>query len=464
MRKAVIFLLTAFLVFSLSNCLSVSSKSIVSQGYKGDILKYNLTIENDGTQRITIRINSFTKYFSPSISQTYFELEKGQSKTITISIYIPDSVESGRYFIPIYITSYLNNVKYEEKTVNLPITVLEVSSSEVINITGFNFKKKIDPRESFTASINVTNNFRDIFFYLTFQVSSEKGIVYNSTRIEHLKLGENQFSQEISLNPLSLPGNYTILVRLQYINELLDEEVGKIEVIGYELPIVEKKEESSILGREIQITLRNLGTLPIENYTLEYCLPFIERYLISSLSQNAKLSNGKVILNVVNLTSGEEITLSIKISYLFLILLPFIVVGIIGLFFLFGKKMKVEKELLEYKMKEGVLEAKIAIKLKNITFRKIKNIKVIDKIPIFVSHLAFATVNGDVDKERRIVEWKFDELKPKEEIIISYKIKTKMEILGKLNFPPCKILFRIGRKVHKTKSNSLVLEPVSKTL
>ena len=56
----------------------------------------------------------------------------------------------------------------------------------------------------------------------------------------------------------------------------------------------------------------------------------------------------------------------------------------------------------------------------------------------------------------KAVKWELDTLKAKEERIFSYKIRTSVEVIGKMNFPPTTIDY-VNFKGEKTQESSNVL-------
>jgi hypothetical protein len=87
-------------------------------------------------------------------------------------------------------------------------------------------------------------------------------------------------------------------------------------------------------------------------------------------------------------------------------------------------------------------------------------------IPQFVSSVGgFGSIEARIVRKlaHRNMIWEIDELRPGDEISLSYKMKTKLHILGKINLPCARVKFvdQKGRK-YEMKSNTLSFEVISK--
>ena len=91
---------------------------------------------------------------------------------------------------------------------------------------------------------------------------------------------------------------------------------------------------------------------------------------------------------------------------------------------------------------------KIIIYIKNRSSEIINNIFVNDKVPS-LAELIKESYLGTLeptkilvhDKKGTIVKWELKSLEPFEERVITYKIKSKLNIIGGISLPPTKIRF-----------------------
>ena len=115
------------------------------------------------------------------------------------------------------------------------------------------------------------------------------------------------------------------------------------------------------------------------------------------------------------------------------------------------------------KKEGGISEITVILHIKNRSQSKIEQIEITDFIPALVS------VGGDVPigslqpnkvlkherKGTTIVKWTIDTLDASEERVLSYRIKSKLAILGSFNLPAAKAVFKSNNKGFTSTSNRL---------
>ena len=92
----------------------------------------------------------------------------------------------------------------------------------------------------------------------------------------------------------------------------------------------------------------------------------------------------------------------------------------------------------------------IQLALKNKTGKKQKNITLEDYVPVpLVVSREFGTMSPTAirkQKDKLALTWKFEELQPKEERMLSYKMKSKLEVDGKIGIPAANVNQKTGKK------------------
>jgi hypothetical protein len=143
----------------------------------------------------------------------------------------------------------------------------------------------------------------------------------------------------------------------------------------------------------------------------------------------------------------KEVEYTYTISYIPLaasVTLIAIALLILGLYYM--NRYKLVKTIKH--SKDGYIKVEIA--LKNKTGKKQKNITIEDYIPVpLLISRQFGTLSPTAikkQKDKLLVVWKFEELQPKEERLLSYKMKSKLEIEGKLTIPPAYVTQKDGKK------------------
>lgn len=143
-----------------------------------------------------------------------------------------------------------------------------------------------------------------------------------------------------------------------------------------------------------------------------------------------------------------------------------IAVVIIALIFLvsfYVSGLKIDKQLLiPSKSTHGKKAVKVKLSIKNGTNKEIKNVHVEDYIPEPL-HLIedFGTLHPSTVKklENKIkLIWRLPKLEPKEERVLSYAFRSKLEVLGKILLPRARLIWKKeGDKKHSASYSGILV-------
>jgi hypothetical protein len=106
------------------------------------------------------------------------------------------------------------------------------------------------------------------------------------------------------------------------------------------------------------------------------------------------------------------------------------------------------------------MDLKMQISIKNMKNKTLKNVVVLEHIPPLIREVKdFGTMKGEIVKikGKRYIKWVIDELKPKEELFLSYKVRTSLEVIGDLVFDPTEVRYMDNDKEKTVKSNVLIV-------
>jgi len=113
-------------------------------------------------------------------------------------------------------------------------------------------------------------------------------------------------------------------------------------------------------------------------------------------------------------------------------------------------KINVSKRAEAIELEEGgISKIKITLNIKNRTGKKLEHIKVIEKIPN-IAELIKEDYLGTLkpskilqhDIKGMLLKWDIDELEGYEERMITYKIKSKLSIIGHMSLNPAVVKFK----------------------
>ena len=148
-------------------------------------------------------------------------------------------------------------------------------------------------------------------------------------------------------------------------------------------------------------------------------------------------------------------------NYRPIVVIILIVIAAIVLYFVFRSPMVVRKGIANVGMSEGgISEAKIVVRVKNRSANQLTNIEVIDHIP-HIAHVEKELSIGSMQphavlqhpKRGVMIKWAIEALEPGDERVLSYRMKSRLSILGEFNLPSATARCKVGEKVIISNSN-----------
>jgi hypothetical protein len=460
--------LLSLFVLSTANAadLSITVKTIDGVAEAGDVLTYAVTFYNLEAVPVELSTNmlAFTETtFSPS---NVFTIPAKSSYTINLSIKVSQN-EAAAYGTAEGKTTYQQMLIFDKDGAQLGYNVLVPVKIIYKNAPAVWSAVKYSNVQIVPAEINPKNTFS-----ITFTINNP---VKAATVDAALVSGELQFSvppklaipngtNEISINDLKIPdtarpGQYGMSLRLVFLDATLDIPIT-LTVGSFGTCTVKEDVTSGVLGKVYTATLSVDGN--VEQTCLVSTKLFgIERNLVVEKSDNYVYSD-KEISWQMNVQPGSSVQVGYTLSYLPIIAVPFVIILLAGAWWYFTRKVEVEKELVDFRRHPGFMDLKIQLKVKNLTNGNLTNVRLIEPLPAFAKEIKdFGTVPGTltVHNKGKAVKWELDHLKSKEERIFSYRIRTSVEVIGRMSFPPAVMKYTTanGESLEET-SNILAVE------
>jgi hypothetical protein len=163
----------------------------------------------------------------------------------------------------------------------------------------------------------------------------------------------------------------------------------------------------------------------------------------------------------ITLDVGEKTTIRVITNYRPLLFVFGILSIAIIAYYVFRSPLIVRKSAVVIAAKEGGMsELKVLIEVSNRSSKPVKMVSVLDKVP----HIAEVAHDFDIGTLRpskvthlpnkgTLIKWTLDELDGGEERVITYRIHSKLSILGQMRLPVAVTKFHVGNRERKTKSN-----------
>ena len=401
----------------------------------------------------------------PIANPITLELEPGEEGSVELVVDPLKIRDIGIYQININVRS-----KLTAKPVSVPLKVVILSTEPLIQgyvptvVTGVDLPEKIDPREEIPIKISLNN--QNIIDYPDLVVTLESNLIKDTINTELVPKEDKTLELKVNLDPLTEPQEDNLVVRVfKGESGIINPIVRKIEIVEYAYQELSTEQKGLLLTKSIYNFVSNnneySGLIKVETTLLSS--------IFSSTNPKAKIvkENGKryFIWDVRLENKSMQVTVTKNFIPLFIVIVLLIVAGVA--YYTLRSPLLMIKEANNIIKKEGgISEITVILHIRNRSKNKIRHIEITDFIPALVS------VGGDVPigslqptkilrhekKKNTVVKWTLDHLDASEERVLSYKIKSKLSILGTFSLPTATASFKLNNKVLTSTSNRLSID------
>lgn len=375
-----------------------------------------------------------------------FQILSGETKSIEVDVYLPENIRKNTQ-------NYIFTYKIRGQSSGIMDDSLEV---RVVNFKDLfaSTSDNINP-DSTSAIVYLTNKENVILNDLSVKFTSA---FFDFTQNASLKPTETaEFTVPINKDTKGLvAGKYLLesVISTQAISATLDS------TITFE-------EESKVSGNEflggIFITERtveksNDGNVPsIQSIT-------VTKNIISRLFTTFNIVPDKTERKGFfiyytwqrNIQPGQKLSIKVRTNWTipFFILL-FLVVIAIALKLYYKRDVIVSKKVIHVRTKGGEFALKVVLSIKAKKF--VENIKVYDKLPALVKlHQDYMSLYPDkIDEKNKRLEWNLGMLNPGEDRTFSYIVYSRVNVVGKFELPPTRVIYEREGKIFDAESNKV---------
>ncbi len=469
------FLIFGVLLLSLSLAYANPGFSLDYETIKDNVVvneaaEFYLIINNDesfdDSYRISFGINpKWSMQILPPKDSTV-TVTKGATRKIKISAMPVSEMPPSLYRIPVKVKSTRTGA-LEEINLHIYLNSGEKAGTYPPTVTAdVEIPENIKPGESFQIKVNLKNRNPLNISELNIRLSS---IVINKETVTSLKpLEEKTIVITYSIDPLQPPKEDTLKLELYvYGEKIRSVEDIPVNVVSYSEIKYSSFEERSFLKTEQKITYTNDGNIKRQE-TLKIEMGFFKDLVTST---NPKMyvikENGKRYRALdVDLKPAEKTEVMVITNFrppAFVIAFAFV---LLVLYYLLRGDIIVKKQAVVLGTKEGgITEIKVIMNVRNRTGRQIKNVSIIDGVPNIAdieNDFQIGTLKPTKiimhDKKGNMVKWNVDVLDAFEERLITYKIKSRLSILGPFSLRPAIVKYENKNgKISITRSNRVDL-------
>ncbi len=323
-----------------------------------------------------------------------------------------------------------------------------------------NVDEEVDPRKGLTIKLSLENQNMRILENVNVRVRS--GVINKDYTTSLGPLEKKTLTFLAELDPFTPPGKDALQVSIVVPEKekayQFDLFPVPFKVMEYGVVVPSVEGQSLFLKRLETITLYNKGNKPL---THVYKIPawFAKKWFISAVPEPR--SESGALSWEVPLEAGASAQISVTYDYRPLFWLFLIAAVIVAAYYLFRSPIAVAKRASVVGSHEGgITELKVVIELVNRSGKIVRNVRIMDLAPKL----------ADVEKEFKetilapskivphentgtLVRWDIDMMEPREHRILTYKIRTRLQVLGGMTLPVAAVRFFIDGNEREVISN-----------
>jgi hypothetical protein len=342
--------------------------------------------------------------------------------------------------------------------VSISVSLFSVSAIPELLIEVQPIDDHIEFDGSAKFNIELTNN-REELMDITIPTPRNAWDITVSPYLLQLQPGESKtISISIAPPPTIKSGVYSVYFQFNVKGNNLDYKYLHVTiedsspVIEGKIQLIEEVKVQEFWSEEFpsksySVTILNNGNAEAIG-SWETKVSKFDQFFLSSENHELQTDGEEVTIAwAYTIPVGEEVTYSYSISYLHLIvalILITIALFILGIYYMTRYSLI---KMITHK-RDGYIGVEIAVK--NKTGKKQKNVIIEDYVPIpLMISREFGTMSPTAirkKKDKLVLMWKFDELQPREERMLSYKMKSKLKVEGQIVIPPAVVSQKDGKK------------------
>ncbi|MEK6941086.1 MAG: hypothetical protein AABW49_04280 [Nanoarchaeota archaeon] len=428
----------------------------------GGVAAYTLELRNKGDTETTFSINSNqldVHPFSESIQDIIIKphtikIPPRETRDVDVKIKTFESVPPNqRIQTMLTITAVTNpelkvRIPLEFRLINPPqLTIINTDLPDDITIS----KEK-----EFTVTVEPSVNI--LIKNATVKIISELFEDEFTTPLIY----DVKISKKILLDiPTSTtPGQYTLQIKVVTEKEELGNYKKTFQIIKNPDITEQVQKKNSFFKKEITMVKTNDGNLAVEEKVRIPLNRFEQTFAVATPAPTAATKN--YFEWAFELKPGEYQEIVVKVDFRsFVVGVVLVIALIIFIVYFFTRKITIKKELYSVtREKDGITEIKIKLIIRN-KLGNIPNVKIVDFLPHLMSPTPeFGTLKPEkIQKAAQGIRltWGFGNLAPGEERVLTYKVHSKVHIVGTIKLPPAAVLYSNKNKRLQTKSNRLYL-------
>lgn len=323
--------------------------------------------------------------------------------------------------------------------------------------------KSIDPRKTFTIKIVLNNQNRINYSNLTVKIESAliKDELHTALAPEEYKIIE----LTKKFDDMASPQNDRLVVTLLLGDRIIVSPiVTEFEILQYSTQDALPAEQSFLKIRKgVKVTSNN----PDYSDVVKVEMNSLKKIFMTTHPKAEIIEeNGKqYLIWHVELDNNRSFTAYSTENYRPIVVVVLLSVAAVILYFLFRSPIVVRKGVANVGMSEGgIADVKVVIRVKNRSSKQLMGIELADHVP-HIAHVEKELSIGSIQphailqhpKGGLILKWTLESLEAGDERVLSYRMKSRLPILGEFNLPSANARCKDGNKVILSNSNRVTV-------
>lgn len=451
-------ILTLLLALPLAHAESytLSVENVKNSITQGGGASYKLSFEAQESTTLKLEIDS--DEWTSSISDEEISLNKGDKKTVEITLTPKENTPFGTYNIGLTVAE-----GEDAKTEVLELTYLESSPESVVTISQeSNLPNKVKPGENLVMSIVLVNEKNAEIKNINLKIFIKNVLEYNK-EVSLTNYEKKVLNLEIPV-PLTAEPQDSAKVEISVSkgNKILSEKSYDLQILTVNPNLKSEQDtEGGLLKRTTTHKVSNTGNLPLNTKYSVDVSPLLKMFT----SSEGKYNNGAYEWDL-SLGAGETKELSVTYNYRWLAFIIVLVVLLIMGYQYIKPEIFLNKKLTNVVFDENgnFSEGRVTVTLKNKTGSPITGVVITEELPGFVEYSGkeiYGSMKPSSVKnlsKGSVLTWHLSEMSAGEERIVIYNIKSNYSVLRNVSLPPTVVSMQKGDVVKKLYSNNVETE------
>ena len=418
---------------------------------------FQVTIANDEDISLTYTVYGLEVVWSVTPESRRFTLLPGQSRTTKVQVRPLGPFKPSMYGIKLFVDQSAgpNSAPTHRFEEEMTVILYPDEPQDYLPALGLSIDipSTINPQEQVPVRLQLTNRNPLNLTYLRVRVQSEMPEFVQEQTIHISPREEKSIEFTMRPNPHQAPKEYTVFFVFERFGQTIKVVERKVTILPVTVPFVIDTTESTVLRKTfIQLKVTNMGNV---QDTQKVKVPVsLWAALFTSGDVHIEREDGqRHLVWEKTLNPAESITIPYIINYR-IPLYILIIALVLGVFYLYARSsVELRKGAVTSKSGEdGTLsEVKITLEVKNLSRKPMKDIIITDLVPGIANlekGLELGTIKPTevkhTPKGTKVI-WSMAELDAHEHRLITYKIKTKLNILGTFSLPRASMEYKTAR-------------------